>query len=428
MAAKKSITGNKVIDGILGSYDVEQKKASSKSMELIVRADKNKRAAARTDIEKKLKTAKIKFIALIKGAGSIGGTQILLPNFNINILYKPAVGSGGMNETTLNSTITELAPAIAFMSGYKFGNGTKGISTVEKLMEVVEANASAPVYIGNDLQQGLNFIKIMKSSSKYNEKMLAALGVLKYLTDEDKKDKIVKVYWGYRNKPAGVPKNHKGDLFLSYASGGLIGVSIKAGTEKSAEPQLNIYVRKLFRDFGRMKELDKLEDKVYKSIHSTLGLPVDWESSRKKRDSLTTILNYSKKYPADYEKLYDKMLEMIRQEVVNCFNTNLKDSKNFINTHVLDKGSNIPLVVIKGYDKIYKFITDEDALDATLPKVKSIVASSSSTSKQNWTIDLKHGRNEKLTMNMSIRSNKSIPENKVAQGVDLAIKFNGLKK
>ena len=428
MAAKKSITGNKVIDGILGSYNVEQKKATSKSMELIVRADKNKRAAERTDAEKKLKAAKIKFIALIKGAGSVGGTQILLPNFNINILYKPAVGSGGMNETTLNSTITELAPAIAFMSGYKFGNGTKGISTVEKLMEVVEANASAPVYIGNDLQQGLNFIKIMKSSSKYNEKMLAALGVLKYLTDEDKKDKIVKVYWGYRNKPAGVPKNHKGDLFLSYASGAMIGVSIKAGTEKSAEPQLNIYVRKLFRDFGRMKQLDKLEDKVYNSIHATLGLPVDWESSRKKRDSLKTILEYSKKYPTDYEKLYDKMLEMIRQEVVNCFNTNLKDSKNFINSHVLDKGSNIPLVVIKGYDKIYKFITDEDALDAVLPKVKSIVASSSSTSKQNWTIDLIHGRNQKLTMNMSIRSNKSIPENKVAQGVDLAIKFNGLKK
>lgn len=428
MAAKKSITGNKVIDGILGSYDVEQKKASSKSMELIVRAEKNKRAAAKTDVEKKLKAAKIKFIALIKGAGSIGGTQILLPNFNINILYKPAVGSGGMNETTLNSTITELAPAIAFMSGYKFGNGTKSISTVEKLMEVVEANSSAPVYIGNDLQQGLNFIKIMKSSSKYNEKMLAALGVLKYLTDEDKKDKIVKVYWGYRNKPAGVPKNHKGDLFLSYASGAMIGVSIKAGTEKSAEPQLNIYVRKLFRDFGRMKQLDKLEDKVYNNIHATLGLPVDWESSKKKRDSLTTILNYSKKYPTDYEKLYDKMLEMIRQEVVNCFNTNLKDSKNFINSHVLDKGSNIPLVVIKGYDKIYKFITDEDALDAVLPKVKSIVASASSTSKQNWTIDLIHGRGQKLTMNMSIRSNKSIPENKVAQGVDLAIKFNGLKK
>jgi hypothetical protein len=56
------------------------------------------------------------------------------------------------------------------------------------------------------------------------------------------------------------------------------------------------------------------------------------------------------------------------------------------------------------------------------------VASSSNTSKQNWTIDLIHGRGQKLTMNMSIRSNKSIPENKVAQGVDLAIKFNGLKK
>lgn len=430
--AAKVITGDKAVDSILSPYTIDQKK-SAKSMELTVRAPDKDRPKIRQTVEKGLKASKVKFLEIVKGGGSVGGTQILLPGMTVKVLYKKEVGSGGMSETTLNSTITELCPAVAFMSGYRYGSSKtkKGIDTVEKLMDVVKANvSSAPVYIGADLQSGVDFVKMMPSSSKFKEKMEGALGVLKYLTEQDNNDNIVRLYWGYRNKPNGVPRNHKGDLFVIYASGGMVGVSIKAGAEKAAEPQLNIYVRKLFRDFGREEDLQKLEDNVYNNIHSKLGLPRDWQSSKNSTSAIKTIQQYSKKYPTDYEELYDKMLEMIRKEVVRCFNVSLDDSKNFIRTHVLDEDTKVPLVVIKGYNKNYSFITDEDSLGAVLPKVNSIQADTSTSSKQNWTINLKHGKRGALsvTMNMSIRSNKSFPENKVAQGVDLAIKFNGLKK
>ena len=54
--------------------------------------------------------------------------------------------------------------------------------------------------------------------------------------------------WGYRNntKPTGVNPNHKGDIFLVFKDKNnkpnIEGVSLKAGGEKTAEPQFNSYV------------------------------------------------------------------------------------------------------------------------------------------------------------------------------------------
>lgn len=56
---------------------------------------------------------------------------------------------------------------------------------------------------------------------------------------------------------------------------------------------------------------------------------------------------------------------------------------------------------------------------------KKIEAKKSTSSKQNWEIVLSNAK-EKVVMNMTIRTNKPKPENKVAQGFNLAIKFNGL--
>mgnify|MGYP003353112492 CR=1 FL=1 len=68
------------------------------------------------------------------------------------------------------------------------------------------------------------------------------MGVLKYLYDENKKNPIKNIYWGYRQKPPGVDSKHKGDLFLQYKNNTMLGVSLKAGEEKSSEPKLNTYV------------------------------------------------------------------------------------------------------------------------------------------------------------------------------------------
>ena len=70
-------------------------------------------------------------------------------------------------------------------------------------------------------------------------------------------------------------------------------------------------------------------------------------------------------------------------------------------------------------------MTDEDALGTFIPLIKSVRAYASDTSKQTWHIDL-IGANKTITMNMTVRSNKTEPDNKVAQGYNLAIKFNGI--
>ena len=72
-------------------------------------------------------------------------------------------------------------------------------------------------------------------------------------------------------------------------------------------------------------------------------------------------------------------------------------------------------------------VTDEDALEAFLPKVRDVKARAATSAKQDWFIDLV-GEKQTLTMKMTVRTNKPQPENKIAQGFNLAIKFNGIVK
>jgi hypothetical protein len=69
-------------------------------------------------------------------------------------------------------------------------------------------------------------------------------------------------------------------------------------------------------------------------------------------------------------------------------------------------------------------VTDEDAIETHLPLCTKIEARKG-TGKQDWFIDLK-AKGETLTMKMSIRTNQPPPNNKIAQGFNLAIKFNGI--
>ena len=75
----------------------------------------------------------------------------------------------------------------------------------------------------------------------------------------------------------------------------------------------------------------------------------------------------------------------------------------------------------------YQYVTDDEDLAIFLPTVTAVDAEASASSKQNWSITLKN-KEDSITMNMSIRSNQSAPNNKIAQGFNLAIKFNGMAK
>jgi len=409
-------------DKAISPFTYTVKNATTKTTTIIVRAPKDDRGKVKKDIEAKLKTAKIDYASSNKG-GSTGSTDVLFDKHNVKITYKPI--SGGMSETTLNATITELAPALAFMANKKF-TGPTAIKNMYAFLASTTGN-KYNVYVNNrDAIAGADFISTMPSSSKFEDKMENALAILDYLYDENEKSPISQVYWGYRAKPAGIPSTHKGDLFIQYKTGNWIGVSLKAGGAKTAEPQLNTYVNKFFDDYGRGSEKTELKDKVYKEIHSTIGLPADWQERSKKAQSIETIIEYEKTNEKGYEALYDKMLDMIRTNIVKQVNSNKNDTIDYIQKQVLKKDENVPLVVVKAFDQKYKFVTDEDQLETFLPKVSSINATVSSSSKQNWFIELKSGKTESIKMNMSVRSNQPKPNNKIAQGFNLAIKFNGL--
>ena len=122
-------------------------------------------------------------------------------------------------------------------------------------------------------QAAVDTIQKASESSKFSEKMLNAMGVYKYLVDENKSKPIKQVYWGYRAKPKGVPKNHPGDIFIEFNDGDMLGVSLKAGGKKTKEPKLNTYVNPIFtafKDNGVKKLRKELHSKVYSKIE---GMP-----------------------------------------------------------------------------------------------------------------------------------------------------------
>ena len=143
-----------------------------------------------------------------------------------------------------------------------------------------------------------------------------------------------------------------------------------------------------------------------------------------KSKSIDTIEAAKEKDSANYEKKYDEMLDTIRDAIISAVNKDRQSTIDYIVKQVLKKDENVPLVVVKAVGTKYKMVTDEDALDAHLPTVTSVKAYKSDSSKQNWFIDLVG--NDTITMNMSVRSNKPVPDNKIAQGYNLAIKFNGI--
>jgi len=352
------------------------------------------------------------YIVIDSYMGSVGSYDIIVSSkYKIRLLFKPT--AGGMTETTLNSTITELVPAILFMSN-------KSFSDVDACMKyLLQGKYDKSIYVnGKDAKTGKEFINAMSESSKFQEKMENAFGILKYLKEENAKSKISQVYWGYRKKPAGIDKNHKGDIFLKYKTGEMLGVSLKAGTSKSEEPKLNTYVRLILSELGG---LDKLQSTVYDTIHKDIGLPKNWSPTK----HLDIIMQYRQDNSDDIiDAKYNEMLDICRSAIVDAFNKSKSGTLDFINTQILNNDDSVPLVVVKAIGTNYDILTEEDDLEAFIPKVKTVKAYIGK-SKQQFHIQLLAGT-ETLTLNMSIRTNKSKPYNKLAQGYNLAVKFNSL--
>ena len=106
-------------DAAIQPYTYTVKSTTNNKTVLVVRSQKNDRDSVKKNIEQKLDKANIDYKLSTTG-GSVGSTIVKLGSKEVQITFKPT--SGGMSETTLNSTITELVPSLAFMSKKKFSN------------------------------------------------------------------------------------------------------------------------------------------------------------------------------------------------------------------------------------------------------------------------------------------------------------------
>ena len=408
---------------VLDGFEFTQTDKSEKSR-VQIRVSSDDRDTDRDEILRRLKNAGI--IANTTSTSSsvdpIDGT-FDGRNFRINIKPK----SGGMGESTLNSSITELFPCIAFE---KKLNPTTVEDFMQKLMAVDLSKCKC--IISSDLEAAEKTVNAAESSSKYQEKMQNALGILQFINDQHSDKPIKQVYWGYRGKPKGVPSNHPGDMFIEYMDKKMLGVSLKAGGKKTSEPQLNTYHKTIFVNtkgpsFNDKSGLDALRTLIYNQVYSKIkGIPpitnFDGGKNGRHKDKTKTISAIDKLQKRDQDKLYNEYLELARKGVIDRLNKNSKQSMTWIKDAILREAPDVPTMVIKAVKSNYEEITDRDAVGVFLPQVKFVKAYAGRT-KQAWTIELTSG-NESVKLGMTIRSSTG---GKLKQW-SLKVTYNGILK
>ena len=419
-------------DDIFSGFEFTQKAKSGKS-QVVFRVTSGDRENDRDEILRRLKNAGISAEIRDSSATSVDPIYGEHQGRKFAIFVKPK--AGGMGESTLNSSITELFPCIMFENNIK----PTGISetAIDKLMEeLLSVNTGSLKCVGSkDREAAVSTLQKADSSSKYFDKMKAAISIYNYLVDENKNKPIKQVYWGYRSKPKGVPSGHPGDMFIEYRDGQLLGVSLKSGGKKTKEPQLNTYHYTIFTnlkggpDFGDAKGKEALRKKVYSEVYSKIpDFPKygnhDGGRSGRHKDKKQSVKAINQLTTKEQNNLYDEYLEIVRSGLIDRFNKNKNATLKYIKEAILRDAPDVPTVVIKAIESsgTYEEVTDKDQLGVFLPQVKFVKSYASKSSKQNWFVELRSG-DEKVTLAMSVRSSSG---GKLKQW-SLKTLYNGLK-
>ena len=421
-----------VLSGL--KYEIDNKKSSSGRTIIIVRD--NDRIDTRDDFFKSLKDAGIS--AEIKDYASSSIEHIWLKDKfedsednkdkTIIVVFKPA--AGGMQETTLNSSITELFPCIAWENGW---SNPKSVDDFYQKLITVDTNTLKCVG-SQDREAAKETIAKAPDSSKYQTKMENALGILKYLRIQNKQSPIKSILWGYRAKPTGVDEKHPGDMYITFNDNKVIGVSLKAGGKSTHEAKLNTYVNPVWDAFGKQRELIALRKKLHKEVYSKIpdmSSETEYDTGKGRKLTGKILKDFNRTNNKKYEQYYDEQLEIMRMAIIELFNKNPKQSFKYIKENILRNAPDVPTIVIKGVGNDFQQVTDDDEVGVFLAVTKYIVAYKSTKSKQNWHIDLvSGGGKETLTMNMVIRSNKGghAGVKKLGQYYNLSVKFNSVAK
>jgi len=430
-----TINGNKLIDlnaalqAVIGSVrgiDIKIKSANSTSVKYTVKS--SDRASTRDILEKELEKRKVgKITRALLSESSMEVTKcdirVGAKSETHVFVHKPI--KGGMSQTTLNASITELFPCIAFVTGIKSRSITSTRDFYEKIIKNNSPNLEC--YLNSrDAKAGKDFID-KAETGKFDEKVRNAINVLRWIESVNKKHPISNVTWGYRSKPAGVMANHPGDIFIQFKNKKLLGVSLKAGGENTAEPKLNTYIRPIYEYYGKLPEYAKLKDKLWDQYLQIPGITEDDKKFWGKSVLAKKTYDFESKNKNKYDELYDTNLSIIKEELINLLNSDMQTTKSWILEKVAQQQQGVPLVVVKATQTTARRDKSSDVLVEALASVTSILAKpAEGTSKQSWNIVLKDGST--LQMDFTTRTNKVGAAHKMGQFENLAVKFNKVSK
>jgi hypothetical protein len=358
----------------------------------------------------------------------------------------------GGQQTTVNSTITELFPALCFNNGYN----PKSPEDLENFINSVnlESFKSKKTFVTqSNMKAGKEFI-ILKDKIRpamREEKIQNAYAITKFIFETHKNKAIDKVVWGYREKPTGIPNNHAGDIFIffkdrSYPS--VAGISLKAGSEKSAEPKLNSYVKTTLTKPMWLKSAPKavseLKKELWKKVYSKIpALPNDINennyyveqgikgSTKPNPKLIEKMIDFFEVDPKSFDELYVIMNTVCREKLCEVINKDLDAAKEWISTEfrLEKKGEEVPLVLVKAIRTNFQMSGDD--LADMIPFATNIKAYLNKNSVQEWFIDVSDGK-KTLTLLMTIRSDsefrRSKPKGKLGSFVSLKLLYRGIKK
>jgi hypothetical protein len=359
--------------------------------------------------------------------------------------------SGGQ-QTTVNSTITELFPALCFNNNYN-PKSPEDLENFINRLDLSSPKSKKTFVTDSNLKAGKEFVMLKDSirPDMRQEKIQNAYAITKFIFETHKNKAIDKVVWGYREKPRGVPSNHAGDVFIffkqkTYPS--IAGISLKAGSEKSAEPKLNSYVKTTLTKSMWLKSAPRavpqlkkeLWDKVYSKIP---GLPKSItadnyfqslgknEATKPNPILIEKMIDLFESNPARFDELYGIMNIVCREKLCEVINKDINAAKQWIaeEFRLETKGEEIPLVLVKAIRT--KFQLAGDPLADMLPTIKKIKAYLNKNSVQEWFIDVSDGK-KTLTLLMTIRSDSEFrrakPKGKLGSFVGLKLLYRGIKK
>ena len=362
MAVSDSIKA-KVIETINDEKNLEIKKMEGVSKVYIYAVTDGLRVDARNSLTAALKKQKIATEEKLSKKSTELATFV--KNQDLIIVYKNK--SGGMQETTLNSTITELFPVIAF---------DKNISqklTEQNFYAAIQKNydPKSKVFVGNnDYKQGKKFIDDAIHSSKFKEKVTNAKAALGYINQQNKGKPIKQVYWGYRKKPNGVSPSHRGDIFIEFNDGKMIGLSVKAGGTATKEPKYNTYVSAVMKDgYDDLATYQKWQKESYNQYYKKVpNIPAF--SFYGKDQMVTAVANLEASDKDYYNELYDEQLDWLRGKLIAYMLKNITKTKKWLLNDVAAVDKNVPTLLLKLDGKKATVEDDENILAECVQRSK----------------------------------------------------------